>query len=478
MIGWYIVGAIVAVFVGNHLRKRIRNIKKRDMNLEGHRRYLASLDEKLDITDTAKKPNIIIFFMDDMGFADISCYGAKNIYTPNIDSLANNGVKFDAFYSSSPICSPSRAGLLTGRHPLRMHIPFVFFPKGSWTDIIFKLFGRGRYGVKGLLEDEITIPEALKKAGYFTGMLGKWHLGDKSPHLPNDKGFDFFYGAHYSNDMKPYAIWRNKEIDQPAPADQNNLTKSLTREGVKFIHDHKDEPFFLHYCQPFPHDPLHASEDFRGASKGGLYGDAVQEVDWSVGEILEALDEHNLRDNTLIIFTSDNGPWHEGNPGYHRGRKGLPFEGGQRVPMIASWRGKIPEDSNISEMAMNTDLFPTILNIAGIPLPDDRIIDGKDILPLLTGTSTETPHDYLYYHWSRKILAVRDKEYKYHTKHKSDNSSYFIMKIRPLLFDMQSYDQESYDQMTHHADKAEELKVKLGEFESVLKKNPRGWIKK
>ncbi len=469
---WYTIIILVGIILANSIRKLIRNKKKRDMKIENHHNYLQS------ITQTeARNPNIIIFFMDDMGFADISCYGAKNIHTPHIDSLAENGVKFTTFYSSSPVCSPSRAGLLTGRHPLRMHASNVYFPNSTAMGFLINSFiRRHAYGVLGLMEDEITIPEVLREVGYTTGMLGKWHLGDRSPHLPNDKGFDFYYGAHYSNDMKPYAIWRNKEIDQLAPADQNNLTKSLTREGVKFIRENKGKPFFLHYCQPFPHNPLHASDEFRGTSKGGLYGDTVQEIDWSVGEILKTLDELNLRDNTLIMFTSDNGPWHEGNPGFHRGRKGLPFEGGQRVPFIASFPGVIPKGLEIDEMAMNIDIFPTILKTLGIPLPEDRIYDGKNILSLMKGSEKDSPHDYLYYHWGKKILAVRDKLYKYHTRHKSDNSTYVMSKIRPLLFDMQRYDQESYDQVTHHPEEAEKLKGKLEEFQKEIKRNPRGWI--
>jgi len=469
---WYILIGIFVVLILNFIRKQIRNKNKQNIKIENHQKYLESVVET-----KKKRPNIIVFFMDDMGFADISCYGAKNIHTPNIDSLAENGVKLTSFYSSSPVCSPSRAGLLTGRHPLRMHMPNVYFPRKTLTGLMINFFIRKTaYGVKGILEDEITIPEVLKKTGYATGMLGKWHLGDKSPHLPNDKGFDFFYGAHYSNDMKPYAIWKNKEISQPAPADQNQLTKSLTQEGINFIREHKDEPFFLHYCQPFPHDPLHASEEFRGTSKGGLYGDTVQEVDWSVGEILKTLDELNLRENTLLIFTSDNGPWHEGHPGFHRGRKGLPYEGGQRVPFIASYPKTIPKGLVVEEMAMNIDIFPTLLQLNGIPLPEDRIIDGKDIMPLLSGSVQETPHDHLFYHWGKKILAVRDKNYKYHTRHRSDNSTYSMMKIRPLLFDMNRYDQESYDQTIHHTEKVEELKMKLEEFQNDLKQNPRGWI--
>jgi arylsulfatase A-like enzyme len=358
-----------------------------------------------------------------------------------------------------------------------MHLPNVFFPSKTIMGFLINVYIRKNgFGVTGVLEDEITIPEVLKKAGYATGMLGKWHLGDKSPHLPNDKGFEYFYGAYYSNDMKPYAIWENKIIDQPAPADQDNLTKSLTQKGLEFIRSHRDQPFFLHYCQPFPHDPLHASEEFRGTSNGGLYGDAVQEVDWSVGEILKTLDELGLRENTLIFFTSDNGPWHEGNPGYHRGRKGLPYEGGQRVPFIANFPSELPSGIEINEMATTLDFFPTILNLLNIPLPNDRIYDGKDILPLMKGSVKESPHDFLYYHWGRKILAVRNKHYKYHTRHKSDNSTYTHMKMRPTLYDMKSYDQESYDQIPHHSKEAETLKEKLNEFQQELKRNPRGWV--
>jgi arylsulfatase A-like enzyme len=474
---WYILIGIICIFIINFIRVKLQNKKEQSINIEAHKQYLEYIHQEFYSNSKVQKPNFIIFFTDDMGFADISCYGAKNVRTPNIDSISDNGVKMNCFYSSSPVCSPSRAGLLTGRYPLRMFIPHVFFPKRSLISKFVKIVLRGSHGVKGLLEDEITIAEVLNEAGYKSGLIGKWHLGDKSPHLPNDKGFEFFYGALYSNDMKPYAIWRNKEIDQPAPANQDYLTKSLTNEAIKFIRKNANNPFFLHFCHPFPHDPLHASNDFLGTSNAGLYGDTVQEVDWSVGEILKILEEFNLRDKTLIIFTSDNGPWHEGNPGFHRGRKGLPFEGGQRVPFIASYIGKLPKGITINEMAMNTDIFPTVLTLINIPLPGDRIIDGKDLMPLLSGLSLETPHKYLYYHWGPKVLAIRDRDYKYHVRHRSDNSTYFLMKIRPLLFDMKNYDQESYDQITHNPEKAEELRLKLEDFEKVLKENPRGWLK-
>jgi arylsulfatase A len=390
----YVVLGIICLFIINAVRTKLHNRKKQNMNIMAHKQYLEYVHKEFYSNHEVKKPNIIVFFMDDMGYADISYYGAKNIKTPNIDSLSENGVKMNCFYSCSPVCSPSRAGLLTGRHPLRMLIPHVFFPSKSFISKFIRVTLRGSHGVKGLLEDEITIAEVLNEAGYKTGLLGKWHLGDKSPHLPNDKGFEFFYGALYSNDMKPYAIWRNRKIEQPSPANQDNLTKYLTNEAISFIRKNANKPFFLHYCKPFPHDPLHASRDFQGTSNAGLYGDAVQEIDWSVGEILKTLHEFGLREKTLIIFTSDNGPWHEGNPGFHRGRKGLPFEGGQRVPFIVSFLSVLPKGITINEMAMNTDIFPSILNLIGIPLPDDRIIDGKDLIPLLSGVTPKSPHEH------------------------------------------------------------------------------------
>ena len=246
------------------------------------------------------------------------------------------------------------------------------------------------YGVRGILPDEITVAEALQAGGYKTGLFGKWHLGDKSPYLPNEKGFDHFFGSYYSNDMKPYAYYRNDELVIEAPADQTQLTKEITHEMLDFIDENRDQPFFLYYPSPFPHHPVHASEDYAGKSNGGAYGDCVREIDWSVGEIVKKLDELNLTENTLIIFTSDNGPWFEGNPGYHRGRKNNSFDGGQMVPFIASWPREIPKGIEVEATAMNIDFFPTFLNIAGIPLPTDREIDGLDMLPIMKGEVTET----------------------------------------------------------------------------------------
>ena len=454
--------------------RRWINRYKQQLHLEEHTKYLQSLEE-LDIAD---KPNILIILCDDLGYGDIGSYGATTIKTPNIDQLAKEGVLFTQFYSSAPVCSPSRAGLLTGRYPNRCLTPTVFYPKRSIWNTIMSVLDWFQYGVKGLPQDEITLAEVLKKVGYNTALLGKWHLGCESPHLPNDKGFNFFYGAHYSNDMHPYELWLNKKVETPASSNnQNVLTKKLTEQGIQFIKHCKKsgKQLFLHYCQPFPHNPLHASEMFRGTSQAGLYGDAVQELDWSIGEIIETLKLEGLYENTIIFFTSDNGPWFEGNVNGLRGRKNLPFEGGQRVPLIVSWKNKITPGRKIDAVASNLDIFPTILQYLGIPFPEDRIIDGKNIFPLLTGKTNESPTDFFYYFWGKKLLAVRDNQYKYHTRHFCDIGSYAFIRTRPILFDLGNDPSESYDQFTHYPEKFNELNEKLENMKISMKKNLRGW---
>lgn len=325
----------------------------------------------------------------------------------------------------------------------------------------------------------MLIPEVLKQRGYETAMLGKWHLGDKEGHLPNDNGFDTFYGALHSNDMKPYEIYRNNKVEIEAPVDQTiltkNFTKDFTKEAVNFITENKDEPFFLYYAQPFPHEPLNASEDFEGTSETGLYGDVVEEVDWSVGEILKTLEKQGLDDNTIIIFTSDNGPWHEGSPGDGRGRKGNNYDGGQKVTLIAWWSGTLPEAEIIDEMSMGIDVFSTILDIVGVPLPEDRIIDGKNILPLLKGEQAESPHEELYFIKSKKVKAVRTKDWKYHIKNTSDNSTYWMMKVGPFLFDINKDSNESYNLTEHEPEVVAELNGKIEKMQASFKENLRGW---
>jgi len=464
---------VLLVLLSIRLFKRWR-IKKIDIRMEGLETYIDSLKSW---KPEGKLPNIIIILTDDMGYEDISCFGASAIKTPNIDKIAEEGVIFTNFYSSSPICSPSRAGLLTGRYPIRAHVPTVFIPSASRLSFLASLFLYS-YGMDGMAMDEITLGEILQAIGYKTALIGKWHLGDQEPFLPNNKGFDFFYGAHYSNDMDPYEIYRNKEVDLPAPVNQDLLTNHLTKEAIDFIKKSKEEPFFLYYAQPFPHAPLHASDEFKNMSEAGIYGDCVQEVDGSIGQILEFLEESNQIENTLIIFTSDNGPWHQGNPGYARGRKGLNYEGGQRVPFIARWPGKFPAGMKTNVPSMNIDLLPTILNLIGVPLPKDRIIDGCSIENYLTDPNIEKPLSRpLFYFWNKNIKALREDNWKYHVKHRSDVSTYVYMKYAPTLYDLEKDPNESYDQTLHHPHTPEEMAEKIIAFEKELKENLRGWKK-
>lgn len=470
--------------------------------------YLNSIEE-LSFSERAKAPNIIVILMDDLGWGDLSCFGSRSIATPNLDRLARNGVIMENCYASSPVCSPSRFGLLTGRYPCRGMIEHVFFPTIEVEEKYitphgyeraedeenghasrrfikqtkeFYRFQNDNMVVNGILEDEITIAEILQAKGYRTGVFGKWHLGDRSPHLPNDKGFDYFFGAHYSNDMCPYHYWRNRDIAIEAPIDQRRITGYLNNELFRFISQTKDKPFFAYYASPWPHHPLNCGEDFSGSSRGGVYGDCIQEFDHGIGQLLDLLTKENVLDNTLIVFTSDNGPWHQGSPGGHRGRKGNCFDGGQVVPTIFYWKNKI-RSKNIKEQAMNIDFLPTFCELLGINLPDDRIIDGKSLLPLLLGAAEQSPHDYLLYINSlvkvseNQGYAVRSRDnFKYYRADYSENSAYRNMLIHPFLFDL-NYDQdESYDVKKIHPHKFAEMKKILDDFNISIAQNPRGWV--
>ncbi|MGL1891456.1 MAG: sulfatase-like hydrolase/transferase [Spirochaetaceae bacterium] len=481
--------------------KRKKWQKKADPHLKDHQSYLDAI-KAVDPAEKKQVPNVIVILMDDMGWGDISHFGSKAINTPNIDRLAKKGASMMNGYSSSPVCSPSRFGLLTGRYPFRGMINGVFFPsinpnktevfdmeydddgiisgkppgKNPLKPWMFYPLARRSMNVDGILPDEITIAEALKSRGYRTGMFGKWHLGDKSPYLPNDKGFEYFYGAHYSNDMAPYKLWRNSEIAEDGIIDQNRLTSKLTDEIVNFIDKSEDDPFFVYYPSPWPHHPLSAGEDFQGKSKGGLYGDCIQEVDWSVGQIIKKLEDTGKLDNTLILFTSDNGPWHQGSPGMHRGRKGNSFDGGQIVPMLAHYPKAIPEGLVTNEHVMNIDFLPTIMGLAGIELPKDRVIDGRDIMPLLKKETEKSPHDELYYIYNMAAHGIRTQDhFKYFATQKSENSTYKQMKIHPFLFNLNIDQNESYDQRKHFPDKTKVLRDRLYNFNCEIQENPRGW---
>lgn len=359
-----------------------------------------------------ESPNFIIIFCDDLGYGDLGCYGSDLNRTPRIDALAKDGMRFTDFYSSSPVCTPSRASLLTGSYARRvgMHEDAT----GHWV-----LIPRSK---RGLNPDEVTLAEVFKAKGYATACIGKWHLGDQPEHLPTQHGFDYYYGIPYSNDMQqakrgdpPLPLVKQETVLE-APADQSTLTQRYTQEAISFIEANKDQPFFLYLPHTFPHLPLFASPAFKDRSANGRYGDAVEEIDWSTGEILDCLEELDLADNTLFIFTSDNGSNGRNGGSNHplAGNKGSTWEGGMRVPMIARWPGKVPAESVCSELASTMDFLPTFSKIAGAELPDTKI-DGHDIGQLLRGhEKAKSPYEMFYYYRRRQLQAVRQGDWKYH----------------------------------------------------------------
>ncbi len=332
-----------------------------------------------------ERPNFVIIYCDDLGYGDLGCFDADDIKTPNIDRMASEGIKFTEFYSASPVCSPSRAALLTGRIPQRMGINNVFFPV-SYT---------------GMPLEEITIAEILKEEGYATGIIGKWHLGHMKKFLPLQRGFDEYFGIPYSNDMESVVYIRGNEVVD-FDVDQSYTTKTYSEEAVKFIENHQDEPFLLYLAHNMPHVPIYASEDFLGTSERGLYGDVIQEIDWSVGQVMKVLEKGQLLNNTLMIFSSDNGPWLVmeelgGSAGILREGKQYTFEGGQRVPTLAMWPEKIPAGQVYDDMAVMMDWFPTIAGIVGAEIPDDRPYDGVDIRQVLYGKGNRNGPGFLYF---------------------------------------------------------------------------------
>jgi Arylsulfatase A and related enzymes len=349
-----------------------------------------------------QKPNIIIILADDLGYGDIGVFGAKDIKTPNLDSIASNGIRLTSLYSSSPVSSPSRFGLLTGRYPRRAGIDHVFFPE-SFT---------------GIPAQETTIAEKLHDNGYKTGIVGKWHLGHHQQYLPLQHGFDEYYGIPYSNDMQGIAYLNGNRADS-LTVNQQYITQTYTRKAVDFIRRNQKSPFFLYLAHNMPHVPLYTSPAFSGKSKRGLYGDVIQEIDWSVGQVLKTLKEYGLDKNTLVIFTSDNGPWRQfdiegGSAGQLRYGKGTTFEGGQRVPGIAYWPGKIKAGSVYNDLTLQLDIFPTILNITGTEtLRLINPVDGEDISPVLFGKGHRKGDEFVYFN-NGQIEAFRKGDWKIH----------------------------------------------------------------
>jgi uncharacterized sulfatase len=346
-------------------------------------------------------------------------------------------------------------------------------------------------GNSGMPPQEITLAQALKLRGYRTAMVGKWHLGDFTvtpAYNPIHYGFDSFLGVPYSNDMTPFPLYRNTRAVEPHIADQSRLTGLYTEEAIRFIRSGPAGPFFLYLAHNFPHRPLHVSKAFQNRSPGGLYGDVVEELDWSLGRLLETLQSRQAEDNTLIIFTSDNGPWYEGSPGPFRGRKGQTYEGGHRVPFIARWPKRIPPGLLCEEPAMNIDLFPTCLALAGLTLPVDRLIDGRDISALLTQSGAKSPHEALYFYHHGHLEGVRSGPWKYF---RSLNHYVWPMPVNkkigpinhhttgpsPLLFNLDTDPGEAYNLINRYPERGRKLEEKMVHWERTLAENPGGWVK-
>ncbi|MEJ6731618.1 MAG: sulfatase [Opitutaceae bacterium] len=368
------------------------------------------------VAGPVSKPNFIVIFCDDMGYADIGPFGAKGYQTPNLNRMAAEGMIFTDFHVGRAVCSPSRSAIMTGSYPKRVSVNGNFSPKSK----------------TGLNPDEITIAEVLKQQNYATACFGKWHLGHQPEFLPTSQGFDVFYGLPYSHDMWNHhpedgtryhfpelPLYEGKNVINPAliAADQSAHTRKLTERTVHFIEQNKTNPFFIYLPHPLPHVPLLMGPNFEGKTERGAYGDVVEELDWSVGQILDTLDANGLRENTLVIFTSDNGPWlrygnHGGSAGPLREGKGTHFEGGFRVPFVVSWPGTIPPGTVNTQFAATLDLLPTFAALAEAPLPPNRIIDGHDIRSLLLGEETKDYKRTFFYYQGPNLNAVRKGKWK------------------------------------------------------------------
>lgn len=413
-----------------------------------------------------RPPNIIIIFADDLGYGDLGTYGNPTIRTPHLDQMAEEGLKFFQFYSGASVCTPSRAALLTGRLPIR---------SGMVSDRYRVLFP---FSAEGLPSEEITLAEALKEQGYHTGIVGKWHLGHHQQYLPLRHGFDTFYGLPYSNDMLPMpnAKWGPARKYPPLPLyqdttvldtnpDQRPLTKQYTEKALAFIEAHQAEPFFLYIPHSFPHVPLFASPDFEGKSTRGLYGDVVEELDWSVGQVLNALKEKGLDKNTLVVFTSDNGPWltekqEGGSAGLLHQGKGSTFEGGMREPTIAWWPGRIAPGTTQS-LGTTMDIYATAVRLAGGTLSGDRTYDGTDLSPVFDDPKAEVRDEVIYY-LGAQVFAYRKGPWKMHLK---TLNPYIGEQPEthdpPLLYQLEHDPSERFNLAAEHPEVLEELRAAL-----------------
>jgi len=430
-------------------------------------------------SDSQPKPNFVIVFADDLGYGDLGTFGHPTIKTPNLDRMAVEGQKWTNFYAAASVCTPSRAALLTGRLPIR---------SGMTSNKSRVLFPNS---VNGLPASEITLAEQLKQAGYATAAIGKWHLGHKEQYLPTNNGFDYYFGIPYSNDMDhvtntkywdvadsiPYEDYnvpliRNTEIIE-RPANQHTITKRYSEEAVEFIREHSDEPFFVYLAHNLPHIPLFASEEFRGTSERGLYGDVVEEIDHGVGQIVQALEEEGLADNTIVVFTSDNGPWlpfktHGGSAGLLYAGKGTTWEGGMREPTVF-WSPGYVKPAVISGLGSTMDLFTTFSAMAGVPLPDDRIMDGVDLSATLRD-GEESPRENMFYYRGPELYAVRLGDYKAHYITQGEYGQFGEREEHdpPLLYNLSHDPSEQYNIAEDHPEVIQQIEALVREHQSKL----------
>ena len=436
--------------------------------------YLAGLPQSA----TADSPDIVVILFDDLGYGDVGFTGNTSIRTPHMDKLARNGVVMSNYFAPAPVCSPSRAAMLTGRMAPRNGLTAVPFPSGTPLDRVNRFFNNP----VRLPREEIIIADILKANGFYTAMVGKWHMGDHDRSIPTEFGFDSFFGTYHSNDMTPFHLVEGQAGEgeataYAAPVDQTNLNGLYAEKAEQFIAEApKQKPLFLYFAHNFPHVPLFTAAHETGRSDAGLYGDVVQGLDDTVGRIVAALRQRGKLDNTLIIITSDNGPWWEGR-GVGRGRKGETFDGGMRVPFLAHWPKQLkPRRSD--EPVMGSDLLPTLLDELTIAAPDDRKLDGLSISQTLRGGPT--PHEALYFYGGGTLMAVRQGRYKYRDRkpivYATDPVFIPIWGSHgPWLFDLQSDADESYDISTHKPDIAARLKAILDARNAEMAENPRGW---